>query len=78
MAKMRGLLGKITMPFPLGRPTWPANVERTIPKSKLGANYDTEWARRYSVRLVRSLITDYVTKPAINIVASQKCSVPIA
>ncbi len=58
------------MPFPVSRPTWPADVPRSIPKSKLGANFRTEWSRTLIARIARAIITELVTKPGVKIVAS--------
>ena len=51
------------LPFPLGAPNWPASVPRPKKRSVLGVNYETEWARRYSVRLARVAWTEFVTRP---------------
>ena len=51
------------LPFPLGAPNWPASVPRPKKRSELGVNYETEWARRYSVRLARVAWTEFVTRP---------------
>jgi 1-acyl-sn-glycerol-3-phosphate acyltransferase len=47
---------------PLGAPPLP--VER-----RTGVEYDTEWARRYPVRLARAMILDDLTVPAVRAVA---------
>jgi 1-acyl-sn-glycerol-3-phosphate acyltransferase len=57
------------LPFPLGAPTWPTAVARPKKRSALGVNYETEWARRYSVRLARVAWTELVTRPVIAAVA---------
>lgn len=57
------------LPFPLGAPTWPVSVPRTPKRSSLGVNYNTEWARRYPVRLARAAYTELVTRPAMAAVA---------
>ena len=41
----------------------------TETRSALGVNYDTEWARRYPVRLARAAWTDLLTRPLVNAVA---------
>ena len=51
--------------FPFVAPTWPSTVARTPKRSKLGANYDTEWSRSYPVRMVRALFLDGVARPLI-------------
>jgi 1-acyl-sn-glycerol-3-phosphate acyltransferase len=57
------------LPFPLGAPTWPTSVQRPKKRSVLGVNYETEWARRYSVRLARVAYTELVTRPLMTAVA---------
>ncbi len=57
------------LPFPFGSPTWPASVARPKRRSVLGVNYETEWARRYSVRLARVAWTELVTRPLTTAVA---------
>ncbi len=57
------------LPFPLGAPTWPTSVQRPKKRSVLGVNYETEWARRYSVRLARVAYTELVTRPLMTTVA---------
>lgn len=56
--------------FPFGAPTWPGSVPRPVPRTGLGDDYDTAWARRYPVRLVRAMVTDNLTRPAVHAVAS--------
>jgi 1-acyl-sn-glycerol-3-phosphate acyltransferase len=56
--------------FPWSAPTWPVSIERSAPRRHLGADYDTEWTRRYPARLARSIMLDNVTRPLAHIVAS--------
>ena len=42
--------------FPLLAPTTPRGVEVARQPSPLGANYDTDWARRYPARVARLLL----------------------
>ena len=51
--------------FPFKAPTWPTTVSRKPKQSRLGANYDTEWSRKYPVRMVRALFLDGVARPLI-------------
>ena len=44
------------LPAPLRRPTTPDGVELLPVKSKVGANYDTDWARTYPARAARVLL----------------------
>jgi 1-acyl-sn-glycerol-3-phosphate acyltransferase len=55
--------------FPLGAPTWPVSVPRPHKPSELGVNYDSDWARRYPVRLARAAWTELVTRPVMAAVA---------
>lgn len=55
--------------LPLGAPKWPSSVPRPKVPSKLGVNYDSDWARKYSVRLARAAWTDIVTRPLVTAVA---------
>jgi 1-acyl-sn-glycerol-3-phosphate acyltransferase len=57
------------LPFPLGAPDWPGSVPQTPKRSPLGVNYDTDWARRYPVRLARAAYTELLTRPAMAAVA---------
>jgi 1-acyl-sn-glycerol-3-phosphate acyltransferase len=56
--------------FPWAAPTWPVDLERDAPRRHLGADYETEWTRRYPARLVRAVLLDNVTRPLAHIVAS--------
>ncbi len=56
--------------FPFAAPTWPVTIERDAPQRHLGADYDTEWTRRYPARLVRAVLLDNVTRPLAHLVAS--------
>ena len=58
------------MPFPLRPPTVPGSVEVPRVKSTLGADYDTEWARRYPARLARVLMLQGLVRPAMQALAS--------
>jgi 1-acyl-sn-glycerol-3-phosphate acyltransferase len=56
--------------FPLARPSWPESVPRPAPQPELGVHYDTEWSRRYPVRLARAVVLDNVARPLARLVAS--------
>lgn len=58
------------LPFPLGAPTVPGGVEPLEVESKVGANYDTDWARSYPARAARVLLVEGVVRPAIDVLAS--------
>jgi 1-acyl-sn-glycerol-3-phosphate acyltransferase len=49
----------------LKRPNRPAGAEPLPLAGHLGVDYDTEWARRYPVRLARAMLLDDVTRPVI-------------
>ena len=56
--------------FPLAAPSWPESVPRPPPEPELGVHYDTDWSRRYPVRLARAMVLDNVARPLARIVAS--------
>ena len=56
--------------FPYTSPTWPRAVERPPVERTTGIEYDTEWARRYSVRLARAVVLDTVGKGLAKVVAA--------
>ncbi len=64
-----GRLPRIHGPFPYSAPTWPGTVARPVERSKLGAAYDSAWARRYPARFGRVLLTELVTLPALGVIA---------
>ncbi|MEJ7765502.1 MAG: lysophospholipid acyltransferase family protein [Acidimicrobiales bacterium] len=55
--------------FPFAAPTWPTSVPREPNEDTLGPGYDTEWARRYGVRLARALVVDEIERPLLRLVA---------
>src|SRR5262245_43374352 len=58
------------VPFPYRAPTAPAGIEPKREKSKLGGEYDTEWARSYPARLARVLLVEGMVRPLAEIVAA--------
>ena len=64
-----GRLGS-SVGFPYRRPSVPRGV--VVPKDKptLGADYDTEWARRRPARMTRSVITNGPLRLALRVLAS--------
>src|SRR5436190_8343653 len=58
--------------FPWSKPTWPGGVPRPPVERKLGADYDTEWARRYPTRLARAVVLDTIGKPLVRAVATPR------
>jgi len=65
-----GRLPRLRPRFPYGAPAWPAGVDRPPPTRRTGVDFDTEWARRYGVRLARALTLDGVTKPVVHTLAA--------
>ncbi|MCH9803937.1 hypothetical protein K0U73_09105, partial [bacterium] len=55
--------------FPYAAPPVPASVEILDDNSNIGANYDTEWARRPSARIARSAIVETILRPWISVIA---------
>jgi 1-acyl-sn-glycerol-3-phosphate acyltransferase len=64
-----GHLPRIQGTFPYSAPTWPGTLPRPVKRSKLGAAYDSDWARRYPARFGRVLLTELVTRPALAVIA---------
>jgi 1-acyl-sn-glycerol-3-phosphate acyltransferase len=56
-------------PFPYAAPDWPESIPRPEPERTLGVDYDTEWSRRYGVRLARAMVLDNVARPIVRLVA---------
>jgi len=55
--------------FPYAAPPVPAGVEPPEDTANVGANYDSEWARRPSARAARSVIVEAMLRPWISLVA---------
>lgn len=55
-------------PFPWSAPTWPASVPMPPPERQTGIDYDTEWSRRYGVRLARAVLVESLVRPFIGAV----------
>lgn len=60
---------QLRLPFPYTAPPVPATVEIVEEPSKLGGNYNTDWARRPSARVARSVIVESMLRPSIAAVA---------
>jgi 1-acyl-sn-glycerol-3-phosphate acyltransferase len=56
---------KPSLPFPFSAPTVPGGVEPPPPSRTLGADYDTDWARRFPARLARLALLEGVMRPAV-------------
>jgi len=57
------------LPFPYTAPPIPAGVEAPEDSRNVGANYETDWARRPSARVARTAIVETVVRPWISMVA---------
>jgi 1-acyl-sn-glycerol-3-phosphate acyltransferase len=55
--------------FPYRRPTWPTTLDRPPAEPRLGAHFDTDWARTPPARLARALILDNLIRPTVNLLA---------
>ena len=55
--------------FPYRRPTWPTTVERPPAEPRLGAHFDTDWARTPGARLARAFILDNIIGPTVRVLA---------
>jgi 1-acyl-sn-glycerol-3-phosphate acyltransferase len=53
------------LPFPFSAPTVPDSVAALPPSRKLGADYDTDWARRFPARLARLALLEGVLRPTV-------------
>jgi len=62
-------LGRRLVPGALRAPTVPGGVEPLPAESKVGANYDTEWARSYPARAARVLLVEGVVRPGLDLLA---------
>jgi 1-acyl-sn-glycerol-3-phosphate acyltransferase len=51
--------------FPYTAPTVPDTVEALPPKARLGADYETDWARRFPARLARVVLLETVMRPVV-------------
>jgi len=58
------------LPFPYGAPTTPTGVEPKREKGKLGADFDTEWARSYPARAARVVLVEGLVRPSITALAA--------
>lgn len=56
--------------FVANKPSWPESVTRPAEASKLGANYNTAWARTPLARAARFLSIESITRPGIKAVAN--------
>lgn len=69
------LLARLVAPvrrrgFPFTAPTWPGGVERPPVERTLGSDYDASWGRKPTVRAVRAVLLDGVTRPVVHALAA--------
>lgn len=57
-------------PFPYTTPTVPGTVDALPPTRRLGADYDTEWARRFPARFARVVFLEAILRPAVAALAA--------
>ena len=62
------------LPFPFSAPDVPHGVEPAPTKARLGADYDTDWARRFPARLARVVLLEGVLRPAVAALAAPERS----
>lgn len=67
---VREVLRRPSGSFPYLAPTWPDSIPREPAESELGIDYDTAWARKYPARMARVLLTEGITRPAVQLLAS--------
>lgn len=53
------------VPFPYGAPSVPRSVEAVPRRRNLGADFDTDWARRFGARFVRLALLEGALRPAM-------------
>ncbi len=58
--------------FPWAAPTCPTTIEPEPAEGTLGVDYDTSWSRRYPARLARAALLDWVSAPAVRLLAPQR------
>jgi 1-acyl-sn-glycerol-3-phosphate acyltransferase len=58
--------------FPLRAPTVPGGVEPLRKENKVGADYDTDWARSYPARAARVLLVEGLVRPGIDLLAAPR------
>ena len=51
-------------------PPVPGGVEKKVVEKKVGANYDTDWARSYPARVARVLVLNGLMKPVVDLLAT--------
>lgn len=62
---MRAVRRASSLPFPYSAPSTPGGVEPLPPAKKVGADYDTAWARRFPARMARLALLEGVMRPSV-------------
>jgi 1-acyl-sn-glycerol-3-phosphate acyltransferase len=57
-------------PFPYGAPSVPNGIEPQQARSKVGADFETDWARKYPARVARVMLVEGVVRPAVTALAA--------
>jgi 1-acyl-sn-glycerol-3-phosphate acyltransferase len=52
--------------FPWAAPQWPTSLPMPAPEKRTGSDYDTDWSRRYGVRVARAAVLDGVIRPLVH------------
>lgn len=58
------------LPFPYSAPNTPGGVEPPPPSRRLGADYDTAWARRFPARMARLAVLEGVVRPTVAVLGT--------
>lgn len=53
------------LPFPFSAPTTPGGVEPRPAARRYGADYDSDWARRFPARFARTVLLEGVLRPTV-------------
>jgi 1-acyl-sn-glycerol-3-phosphate acyltransferase len=62
---LRAVRRASSLPFPYSAPSTPGGVEPLPPAKKVGADYDTAWARRFPARMARLALLEGVMRPSV-------------
>jgi len=53
------------LPFPYSAPSVPDSVDALPVRRNVGADYDSDWARRFPARFARTVVLESVLRPAV-------------
>ena len=59
-----------SLPFPFSAPPTPGGVEPLPPTRKVGADYETDWARRTPARLARLAVLETLLRPTVAVLGA--------